>query len=383
MIFGNCRASLRSSISVNAVTPYLIIFDGKKNKMIKEPTYKKLIVYYFSGTGNSQKVAFWLLQVAKEMNLETELLNIAHLDRSNVAAPTQDTLVVFTSPVHGFNYPPIMLHFISRFPKGKNNVLLMDTRAGMLIGKWITPGMSGITFYLSGLLLTLKGYKIKAMYPVDLPSNWISLHPGLNARTVAYIYKQNKERVITFVRKALAGGRNFKSVRSIVSDMLVLPIAFGYFLIGRFLLAKTFYASRDCNDCDVCIKNCPVKAIIKVDARLFWTFRCESCMRCMSNCPQKAIETSHGSTVGFSILFYSVLWISLSCFLNNYAPVLCNGMIGFIVQTVLFLGLLAVWYWASHYLMRFKWFERIEVYTSLTWYKFWGRRYKAPQEKNE
>ena len=42
--------------------------------------YPKLIVYYFSGTGNSQKVALWLTQTAKEMNMETELINIATID---------------------------------------------------------------------------------------------------------------------------------------------------------------------------------------------------------------------------------------------------------------------------------------------------------------
>lgn len=351
--------------------------------MKKESIYKKLIVYYFSGTGNSQKVAFWLSQVAKDMNVETELLNIAHIGRLDVPASAKDTLVGFISPVHGFNYPPIMLHFIHRFPKGNNHVLLMDTRAGMLIGKWITPGMSGITFYLSGLLLRLKGYRIKAMYPVDLPSNWISVHPGLNARTVAYIHKQNKERVTAFACKVLNGESDFRSVRSIVPDVLVIPISFCYYFIGRFLFAKTYYASRDCNNCDICIKSCPVKAILKFDGRPFWTFRCESCMRCMSNCPQKAIETSHGSTIGFSILFYSVIWVLVRYIFSINFPLLFNGMIGSAVQTVLFLGLLAVWYWISHFLMRFRFFERMIVYTSLTKYKFWGRRYKAKQDKCE
>ena len=97
--------------------------------------YPKLIVYYFSGTGNSQKVALWLSQTAKEMNMETELINIANVTTLHQSAPTPDALVAYVSPVHGFNYPPVMLHFIHRFPKGKNDILLINTRAGMLIGK--------------------------------------------------------------------------------------------------------------------------------------------------------------------------------------------------------------------------------------------------------
>ena len=91
--------------------------------------YKKLFVYYFSGTGNSQKVALWLSQVAKEMNIETESINIANVDCLDNHVPDSDSLIAFISPVHGFNYPPIMLHYIRRFPKGQNNVLLLNTRA--------------------------------------------------------------------------------------------------------------------------------------------------------------------------------------------------------------------------------------------------------------
>ncbi|MFA6873572.1 MAG: EFR1 family ferrodoxin [Bacteroidaceae bacterium] len=345
--------------------------------------YKKLIVYYFSGTGNSQKVAFWLSQVAKEMNIEAELLNITYVNLSDIHVPTQDTLIVFTSPVHGFNYPPIMLQFIRRFPKGKNNVLLLNTRAGMLIGKWITPGLSGITFYFSGLLLKLKGYHIKAMFPVDLPSNWISVHPGLNARTVAYLHKQNKERVTAFARTTLVGGCNFRALHEIVQDILITPISLGYYFIGRFLFAKTFFASGDCNKCDICLKNCPVKAIIKVDDRPFWTFRCENCMRCMSNCPKKAIETAHGSIVAYSLIFsFVIMGVFYSYFPQEFFP-RENEISGFIIESLMYIALLAIWYRLIHYLLRFKWFERITVYTSLTKYKFWGRRYKATQDKNQ
>jgi Pyruvate/2-oxoacid:ferredoxin oxidoreductase delta subunit len=298
--------------------------------------YKKLLVYYFSGTGNSQKVTYWLSLVAKEMNIETENFNIADINRFSIHAPAQDALLVFISPVHGFNYPPIMLHFIFHFPKGNNNVLLMDTRAGMLIGKWITPGMSGVTFYLSSLILKSKGYRIKSMYPVDLPSNWISVHPGLKENAVNYILKRNKERVTIFAHKMLNGGSDFKSVSFIILDILVFPISVCYYFIGRFLFAKTYYASRDCNHCYICIKDCPTKAIIKVDDRPFWTFRCESCMHCMSNCPKKAIETSHGSTIGFSIFFYSVIWILLNHFLSNYFYFVFSGIIGSVLQSIFF-----------------------------------------------
>jgi len=340
--------------------------------------HQRLIIYYFSGTGNSQKVAQWMSQVAHELDMETECINITRVDRLHIPVPPADAIVAFVSPVHGFNYPPIMLHFIRQFPKGGNDVLLLNTRAGMLIGKWITPGLSGLTFYCSGLILKLKGYRIKSMYPVDLPSNWISVHPGLNDRTVAYLHARNKERVTFFARKTLAGGTNFKALFEIVQDLLVAPVSLGYYSIGRFLIAKTYYASGDCNHCDACIQNCPVKAIIKVDGRPFWTFRCESCMRCMSNCPKKAIETAHGSIIEYSVIYSLVILALFYQYFTRWFSPIDNEVVRWIVESLLYIALLTVWYRITHYLLRFKWFERIVVYTSLTKYKFWGRRYKAP-----
>ena len=53
-----------------------------------------------------------------------------------------------------------MISFINHFPKGNNDVVIMNTRAGMLINKYITPGLSGISLYYSSLILKLKGYNI-------------------------------------------------------------------------------------------------------------------------------------------------------------------------------------------------------------------------------
>jgi len=340
-------------------------------------TYAKLMVYYFSGTGNSENVAHWLAEIAHEKGMEASLNNIAKIDRLSISAPEPEALVVFVSPIHGFNYPPVMLNFILRFPKRQNHVLLLNTRAGMLIGKWITPGLTGIAFYFSAAVLKLKGYSIRSTFPVDLPSNWISVHPGLNDRTVKYLHERNREKVYRFARKVLDGGSDFRGVREIIQDMLISPISLGYYFIGRFFFAKTYYASADCDNCGLCIKSCPVKAIKTVDNRPFWTFNCESCMHCMSNCPKRAIETAHGSIVLITVLS-SLVFSGL--FYHYFGQLFFNiehTLLGFILESALFLGILAIWYRLLHFAIRLKFVERLVVYTSLTKYKFWGRRYRA------
>jgi ferredoxin len=339
--------------------------------------FQKLVIYYFSGTGNSRNVAWWLADEASKAGIVSHLVNITHAERLNIDPPDQEALVVFVSPIHGFNYPPVMLNFIIRFPRGKNPVVLMNTRAGMLIGKWVTPGLTGIAFLLTALVLRLKGYSIRGMRPVDLPSNWISIHPGLNARTVQFLHEKNRERVNVFSKQIFDGKRSFSALREIIQDVLVAPIAVMYYFVGRFVLAKTYYASGDCDNCGICIKGCPVKAIKLVDNRPFWTFNCESCMKCMGNCPKKAIETAHGFIIGTGIFFSSFIMILIYKYIEQWFGKIEYKVLEFVLETAVFLFILALSYRSVHFLMRFRFFDRLMVYTSLTHYKFWGRRYKA------
>ena len=338
--------------------------------------FQKLIIFYFSGTGNSQNVAQWILSAASKNNIESSTYNIADIDRNSIIPAPIDSLVVFVSPVHGFNYPPVMFNFIIRFPKGNNKVILMDTRAGMLIGNYNLPGLSGAAFLFSSLMLKLKGYSIAGIKSVDLPSNWMSLHPGLNEKTVRSLHEKHKAQVIDFGEKILSGKKIYIPLHEFIIDILIAPISIGYYIVGRFLFAKTFYASGDCNNCDVCLKNCPVKAIVKINNRPFWSFKCESCMRCMSNCPKRSIETAHGFIISYC-LYSSTLIGLLFYYFNSLFFVVPNGFIRFVLETGLFLLFLGIFYRIIHYLMRFKFFERLMVYTSLTKYKFWGKRYKA------
>jgi len=343
--------------------------------------HSAIVQYLFSGTGNSRNVARWFSNTAIERGAECKTIDIAQTNRKKIEAPGSNALIVFISPVHGFNYPPVMLHYILRFPRGKNRVVLMNTRAGMLLGKWVTPGLTGIAFYLSALILTLKGYSVQGMYPVDLPSNWTSLHPGLNDRTIRYLHGKCKERVNKFANTILDGKKDFRCVREIVQDLLVSPIAILYYFIGRYVIAKTNFVSRACNNCGICLQNCPVKAIILVDHRPFWTYRCESCMKCMGNCPKKAIESSHGFFIGFLFLLNSVLLVLFYKYFNHYFFAIENEGLRMVIEAILTLLLMALVYRVVHYLMHFRFFERIIVYTSLTRFRFWGKRYKAPKEK--
>ncbi len=352
---------------------------------LNNQTPKKLIIYYFSGTGNAMNVSRWIANTSCNYKVESKIIDISKLENRRKIEIENDTLIGICSPTHGFNFPPIMFHFILRFPRAKNNkMFIVNTRAGMKMGSYFLPGLSGLAQFFSALILRIKGFKIIGMHPIDLPSNWISFHPGIKPTVVQSIYNKRKRETERFAHKIFRGEKDLKAVKDIVQDILISPIAIMYYVIGRFVLAKSFYASKDCTKCDICIKNCPIHAIKTIDKRPYWTYRCESCMRCMNNCPERAIEAAHGFVIGAWILINSLILfhiykaLPIYEFFKSHLSIWLSKLILFFINAFLVVSFFILFYWIFHYLIRFRFFERIVVYTSLTKWKFW-RRYKAPR----
>lgn len=350
--------------------------------------YNKVLVYYFTGTGNARQAANWIADVANAKGITAEPINIAELDRRHAPPPPPGALVGFCSPTHGFNLPPIMLGFLFRFPRGKNRVFLVNTRAGMKLGPIALPGLSGLAQLLPTLLLLLKGYRIVGMRPIDLPSNWISLHPGLTSNAVDFLFSRFKGISQRFAEQVITGRRVYRSLWDLPQDILIAPVALGYYFVGRFVFAKSFYASGACDKCGACIKQCPVSAISMVDNRPFWSYKCESCMRCMNNCPKRAIETAHGYIIGVLIVLSAViqplLYRTLSTHgITAFEPAAeFSWIYRFAVSAVVTFAAMVTSYWCVHFLRRWEAFRKLMQFTSLTTLSFW-RRYKPNTREME
>ncbi len=347
--------------------------------------YNQLIVYYFSGTGNSKHCATWFCETADKLGIKSSMVDISKTEVENIVSPSAGTLVGFCSPTHGFHFPEITRKFIRKFPSTETaDAFILNTRAGVRLFKIVIPGLSGVLHYLISLMLIIKGYKIVGLIPVDLPSNWISLHPAIEKDGTEIIYTKQKIKVTGFAEKILTGKRVYRALYDIVQDILISPVTLGYLLIGRFYFSKSYFASRECNKCMRCLEECPVNAISVVDGRMFWTSKCESCMHCMNICPKEAIETPHGFLVTFFYLFSIILSAAIAYLIKNFSTGISfswmdNEFIKFVIISIVVLPFYFMLYRIIHLLMRFRFIERIMTLTSLTHLKYWGR-YKAPKK---
>lgn len=347
--------------------------------------YNNLLMIYYSGTGNAKRVSEWIAEDARQRGMKTHICSFHDFRPGDISDFKGQTLIGFFSATHGFNMPHSMLKFLFRFKSLQGaDVFIGNTRAGMKMGKLFLPGLSGIAMYFPALIMLLKGYKLKAMYPVDLPSNWISLHPGLRRKVIDSMVTHYERLTKQFAERILTGQKVFlKSFVLLPLDILVAPLAVGYYFIGRYILAKTFVASYNCNNCGLCIEQCPTHSIILSGNRPYWKFTCESCMRCMNYCPQRAIETSH--TLIFALLF--LLIAIVNPFLSEQVTQIVARWMGqsflayklfyFVLKWSVALVIFYLGYKLLHWLMRVAWINKILTFTSLTSRKFW-RRYKMP-----
>jgi Uncharacterized Fe-S center protein len=338
--------------------------------------FEKAIIFYFSGTGNAKMIASWFANCALANNIRCQVLNIASTNNLFLKEIDSDSLIIFISPIHGFNYPKITLDFIRNFPKGNNQIVLMNTRAGMRLGNIVTPGLTGIAFFVSSFILKKKGYSIIGQIPFDMPSNWLSIHPALRKKSITLIYEKNRLRVKRHFDKLHSGKTDFASNRDIIQDILISPIALAYYAMGRYFLAKSYYASSRCNKCNLCIRQCPVQAIKTIDSRPFWSLKCESCMKCMNNCPSVAIETTHGLWI---VVVFLTSTICTFLFQDLLPPV--HFIIRFLFFNLILIFLLFILYRIQHYMLRNKILAKFISLTSFTHYKCWGRYKANPEDK--
>lgn len=346
-----------------------------------------LQIHWFSGTGNARKAAQWIAEEVTSQGGDALLINIADDSKMPHSAADPDVVLGFCYPTHGFNAPPLVLKYVWNFPRGRNVVFLLNTRAGLKLSKLHVPGIGGLALWLPFLMLWLKGYRVRGFRPLDMPSNWISLHPGVRPKVAASIHRHCRDTIRRFSARMLGGKRVLNGLLWLPIDLAVSPIAVLYYLIGRFMLAKTFFASYRCNDCGKCIRECPVQAIVRRDGRPYWKFRCESCMHCMNHCPERAIETAHayvflmwwggGALAGILLLeFLPSIDISVSGSSD------LAGYAGTVLRIGIRLMVVYLAYHLMHFLLRYRWFNYLITYTSLTKFGFW-RRYKADGVKSE
>ncbi len=346
--------------------------------------YKKSMFFILSGTGNTYLLARWTAEELQSKGIRCKSYPVnASPERLEDELDGVD-LVGLMTPTHGFTAPWAMIKFAMRMPRGKGcHAFCLASRAGIRVGRLQPPGMAGTATFLLALILFLKGYAVRGTASINMPSNWISMHPGLSSKSVEMVTQRSKPLALRFVSQIAEEKRiwfTLNNLYELVSGLALSWLSFLYLTMGHFFLAKIFFVNEECNSCGLCVQNCPLEAVsLKGKKKIpYWNYKCESCMRCMGYCPYEAIESSHSWMVILMVLaFYptslwglSILEIEFASLLSIEAGLLINLLDLIYLYLVIFAS-----YKLFRFLNDFTFFNRIFAYTTFTRI---FKRYHAP-----
>lgn len=352
--------------------------------------YKHATMLYWSGTGNSYRVSQWIGTIAGDQAIETQTSSLDIPDINGEQLNNDESFVSLVFPSHGFTAPWHVIKSVWMLPSGRGkHAFCIATRAGLKFGPFFPPGISGSGTFVIAILLFLKGYRVRGLMSVDMPSNWFAFHPIQRDASHEAIITRAERKVRSFMERVLSQSSIWLTPNNLYElflGTLLLPASTVYLLFGRFFIAKLFFANNNCDGCGLCARKCSVNAIsMRGGSRRmpFWKYNCESCMRCGAICPQNAIEAGHSwAVLLYLITAFPVTYLILSYILPEPSSIIGikESLLGTFFDTLYFYPAIFISYFLFNLLLRVPLINYLFTYTTMTHLSFWGR-YKEPNTK--
>ncbi|HBF38330.1 MAG TPA: flavodoxin [Firmicutes bacterium] len=227
----------------------------------------KNIIFYFSGTGNSLKVAKDIATAIEDC----ELISMGKLH--NLSSTYERIGIVYP------NYAGGMPAVVERFVK----VLDLSVNKSSYVFAVCTSGSGtggGITKIRK--IIGDKGGKLSYYESIRCFSNYVGLYAmGNDADNKAKAQSQATKQIIKDIQ-SFAVKPPAKS-----NPMELMHGPFMKLLANR---DKGFNVNEACNGCTTCSKVCPVGNIKMLDGKPMFLHHCEQCMACIQWCPKQAIN---------------------------------------------------------------------------------------------
>lgn len=232
------------------------------------------MIYWFSGTGNSQ-------HVARELATKTND-SLAKMTDSDTSLACDDETLGFVFPIYAWGVPPIVLSFISQ---------LKMTSAIRYVWAVMTCGdeIGAATKMLEKALLS-KGLRLDACFSVIMPNTYILL-PGFDTDSKALEDKKIKESAPRISEIADLINHTAHVYDLQIGSLPNLKTRLVYPLFKHWGIFKSkWHANEQCTRCRLCAKECPTHNISLESDGIKWGNKCVSCLSCIHRCPHRAID---------------------------------------------------------------------------------------------
>lgn len=234
------------------------------------------MVFYFSGTGNSQLAA---KQISTE--LEDELISINEcLKKGNSRSFHSERPLVFVAPNYAWRLPEVVEQWIrhNKF-EGDQNVYFIMT-CGSYSG--------GNAAFYAKKLCRETGLIYRGLAAVQMPKNNLALYGAFGTGECRAIINRAKPIFSALANQIKQGCPFHETPVSLGGRFISGPFHVLYY---RFYIKdKGFHVSDVCISCGKCAQRCSLNNIEMVNGKPVWNGNCTHCMACICGCPTEAIE---------------------------------------------------------------------------------------------
>lgn len=233
------------------------------------------MIFYFSGTGNSQLVA---KQLASSTNDGLVFINQC-MKEGTVKRFHSDKSLVFVAPTYAWRLPKVVEQWIfnTNF-EGNRNAYFVLTCGG-------NPGNAAA---YAKSLCKKKNLHFCGLAPIIMPENYLAMFPTPSKMECQTILEQVKPNIAALAER-IQKNKPFPEMTMKLKDKLqsgpVNPLFYCFAVHD-----KGFTVSQSCISCNQCAKRCPLNNIKMVHGKPTWMGHCTHCMACIAGCPAKAIE---------------------------------------------------------------------------------------------
>lgn len=234
------------------------------------------LIYYFTGTGNSLKIARDL----KEELKNTKLIQICK-NNMGINIDTESDKIGFVFPVYFRGLPRMVKKFVGDLKTNKNTYFFAVANYG---------SYAALSFEQLDNILKAKDAKLSAVFGVPMPGNmWFMYYPHLKQDFIDRINAE-KEKTINIAKEI-----NNKAVIQMddIKNRDSEEKRYNDFHPNN--IDKDFWISKKCNGCGICSRICPANNIKIIDKKPVWQHQCEECLACIHWCPKQSIEYKNDS----------------------------------------------------------------------------------------
>ena len=239
------------------------------------------MVFYFSGTGNSQFVAFRLA----ELLAEEEAVSInQYLKAGGPAAFHSERPLVFVAPTYAWRMPKVVSEWIASAQfDGSRSAYFILTCGGSV----------GNAAAYAKALCEKANLHFRGLAPVAMPNNYVALSNPPGEAACRELLDSARTRTAALA-SLIQRGEPFPESPVSLQDRISSGPVCGLFY-ALFVRDRGFTASDACISCGKCARRCPLNNIEMVGGKPAWKGHCTHCMACIGGCPAEAIEYKSSS----------------------------------------------------------------------------------------